>query len=269
MSTPGPTKRGWLVNRERRERRDQPKTLTDIQVLQLIKQIEEIKQYTKLDAKHDRLMRLRDQALIALAWIFFKRGGEDLDVTLRDIYFDKQELHVTFQIEKRSRRIKVCPECSDSNALKAVFCKQCGGNIENIEHTMKGEPGTVIVTKRKTMKSPFCIFVVKWVQELRKLGCSSDDYLFPQYSIFTRDFVFDKQITVTRFNQILQRLDVTLTSCMFRYGHSEKLFVQGYTPYEVKEIGDWASDHMPEVYAKRKGFTKSQKRFAKDTRQYE
>lgn len=37
-----------------------------------------------------------------------------------------------------------------------------------------------------------------------------------------------------------QKLDPTLTSHMFRYGHSEKLFRLGYTPYEVKEIGELA-----------------------------
>ena len=62
-------------------------------------------------------------------------------------------------------------------------------------------------------------------------------------------------------------MDETLTSAMFRYGHTEVLLRKGYRPTDLKEIGDWDSSRMPEVYAERKGLTVSQERFADDEEQ--
>jgi hypothetical protein len=36
----------------------------------------------------------------------------------------------------------------------------------------------------------------------------------------------------------------------------------GFTSIELQDIGDWASSIMPELYAKRKGLTPAQKKFA-------
>lgn len=48
---------------------------------------------------------------------------------------------------------------------------------------------------------------------------------------------------------------------MFRYGGTEKFLGLGYTPTDLKEIGDWGSSYMPEKYAERKGLTRTQRRF--------
>ena len=53
---------------------------------------------------------------------------------------------------------------------------------------------------------------------------------------------------------------------MFRYGAAEKLFILGYTVYDVKEAGDWASIKMPVEYAKKKGLSVAQKKYAEDLR---
>jgi integrase len=127
------------------------------------------------------------------------------------------------------------------------------------------EGGETVVTKRKSLQYPFCKYVVEWREEALKLSPPEDAYLFPPYKTVA-GFIWKSHLTVQRLDQILQRLDPTLTSHMFRYGHSEKLLQLGYTPYEVKEIGDWASTRMPEVYAERKGLTKSQKQYAEDVR---
>jgi hypothetical protein len=53
---------------------------------------------------------------------------------------------------------------------------------------------------------------------------------------------------------------------MFRYGAAEKFLRLNYTPYDLKEIGDWSSAHMPESYVKRIGLMQSQTKFMKDVR---
>ena len=259
-------KRGWLKNKERLERRDRPKTLTDAQVMELIRKIDEMEKYTKLQKSFDNLIRTRDKALIALSWIFFKRGSETLRVKRKDVYFDNKQLEVTFSINKKSKQAKICPSCHQKNSSKSMYCRLCGYNIEDVE-PVKKEEESFIVTKRKNIKYPFCITFVEWIIALK--GCDGEHYIFPPFIYLKRAFRFSRHITVQRFDQILQKLDHTLTSHMFRYGHSEKLFRLGYTPFEVKEVGDWQSSRMPEIYAKRKGFTVSQRKFAEDTRMVE
>lgn len=255
---------GWLKNKERKLRRESPMTLTDEQVMNLIQKIDSAENYTKLGRESDRLIRMRDKSLIAQSWIFFKRANENLRTRLRDVYYDERELMITFRISKKKKRYKVCTVCGDKNALKANFCKKCGGSLETVEPSEKGK--ALVVTKRKSMEYPFCKYVVEWVGELRRMGVPLDAYIYPPYKTVVGGFVFSQHITVDRFNQILQRLDYTLSSHMFRYGASEKYLMLGYTTYDLKEIGDWASIKMPELYAERKGLTKSQKRFADDTR---
>jgi len=256
---------GWLVNSDRRKRRDNPLTLTDRQVMELIRKIEQAKRYTRLGGDADRFLRLRDKSLIAQSWIFFKRANENLRTRLSNVHYDNRELLITFHIQKRRRRRKVCPECGVQNATRANYCRKCGRNLGDVEVSVLGEELTV--TKRKSIKYTFCRHVTVWVETLRnELGRGGEDYLYAPYNNFAEDFLFDRHLTVQRVNQILQRLDPTLTSHMFRYGASEKLLSLGYTPSELKDIGDWSTTRMPELYAERKGLTIPQRKFATDTR---
>ena len=256
---------GWLKNPARKERRDQPYTLTDSHVMELLKKIEEMPKYTKRGGNYEKLLRIRDSALIALTWIFFKRGGEVLRTRLRDIYYNERELSITFRIEKKARRIKICPKCREKNSFKASFCKKCGEPIANVKVTLIGQK-SFVVTKHMTMRNPFCKYVVKWLETAKKLGCPQDGFIFAPYHFQSGSFLWKTPITIQRFDQILQALDPTLTSCMFRYGGSEKYLRLGYTVFELMEIGDWSTSRMPEIYAKRKGLTASQKKFSEDTR---
>lgn len=258
--------RGWLVNMERRKRRDRVGTLTDSQVIVLVRKIEDLPRYTKLNEGADRLIRRRDRALISLAWTFFKRAGETLRVRLADVFYDESELSVTFNISKKKKGVKVCPDCEEQNGRGASFCRKCGTDLRVTPIAEVGQ--TLVVTKRKSMDYPFCGVVVEWIETLKDLECVPESWVFPGYNYFAGRFLFGsrKPLSVQRFDQILQRLDATLTSHMFRYGQSEKLLRLGYTPTDLKEIGDWSSSHMPEVYAKRTGWTPAQAKFAKDTR---
>jgi integrase len=254
---------GWLQNKERKQRRDSPNTLTDKQVLNMINIIGDVLQYSRLNIELDRLLRLRDQALLAVGQIFFKRSNEILKLRLGDTFYDTNELAITFTISKKRRKMKVCPSCGAINARKAVVCNQCATSIETTPLTLKG-PNSVIVTKRKSLSHPLCPVVVKWIDKLKELQRDQSDFLFPTFKY--KGICFGRHLTNSRFNQILQHLDKTLTSSFFRYGVSEQLLKLGYSTYELKVIGDWSSEHMPSVYAARKGFTVQERRFAQDVR---
>jgi hypothetical protein len=63
--------RGWLANPERKDRKDRANTFTNQDALKLINKINAIPAYvsSKLDSRFERLLRLRDKALIATSWI--------------------------------------------------------------------------------------------------------------------------------------------------------------------------------------------------------
>jgi len=86
--------RGWLVNPERRERRDRAHTFTDRDVQHLITAIEKTSEYVSstLGPEFDRLVRLRDKALIATAWTWFKRAGEVLGVKRKDVALTERDV---------------------------------------------------------------------------------------------------------------------------------------------------------------------------------
>jgi len=141
--------RGWLKNPQRRKRRDSPITLTDWQVMELLRKIDALKEYTKLNREVNTLIKTRDKALISLAWIFFKGAGENLRLKREDVFYDERELVATFRISKKAKTIKPCPSCAEINATKAIYCKKCGQRI--LDEPTKKIGREKIRTKRKVI----------------------------------------------------------------------------------------------------------------------
>lgn len=272
--------RGWLVNKSRRENRDTTKFLTDIDVKKLIQKIDSIENYTRLkDVEkkgkiivnrkiYDDLIRMRDKALIALSWIFFKRASETLGLKLRNVVSDGELVSVTFKISKKSKRVKNCLKCGKKNSLNAKYCKNCGVNISKVEIVLKGDP-YFIRTKTASAQTFFSKQFIMWIETLKNRKCNKDDHIFPPYNRLKNNFLFGKRLTTQRLDQIIQRLDSTLTSHLFRYAGAEKYLRLGYTISDVMDIGDWASSAMPIEYARRKGITPAGKKFAEEKRVYE
>jgi integrase len=265
--------RGWLANPDRKERRDTANTFTDKDATQLITKINNYPEYisetlTKDSKDLEHQVKLRDKAMISLNWLFFKRAGEVLSLKRKDVQVTDRELLVTFQIQKKRKRYKTCPNCKTKNGYKSNFCRECNRNLQDIPVTYEGEP--LIVTKRKTLKNKFTKYIAEWLEEFDRLTDLEEAWLFPPLQVVfaSASFSFsnEKPMTVQNFDRILKRLDPRMTSCLFRYGGAEKYLVLGYTPFELKEIGDWSSTKMPEVYAKRKGITAAQRRWSEDTR---
>lgn len=260
--------RGWLQNPARKARREQAQTLTDRQVLELLDKIDSFEKYSKLDQDADLSLRMRDKAVVALGWIYFKRGTELLHVRLGEIYYDKTELVVTFNIEKKIKHMKICPSpsCKTKNGIRSRFCSKCGISLATVIPIAVGDQTARKVTKRKDLRYPFCKPVTEWLDHLRDNEIKDQGWIFPRYHYFSRGFQFyaEKPITYQRLDQILQKLDPSLTSHMFRYGATERLYRKGFTTIEIMEMGDWSSPIMPIKYAQRKGLTPSQKKFTKD-----
>ncbi len=261
------TKSGWLKNEQRLKRRDSAFTLTDKEALKLIQQINDSPAYTKCDTEADQLIRLRDKAIIALEQTWFKRGGEGLSLQVSDAGYTNKEVIITFTIEKKSKAHKICPSCKTKNAKSANYCKKCGIEIKQLT-PIKVSQKPVKRTKSKNRKQIFMPYIVEWLQTIEQLKIERESWLFPRYHYFSRTFLWSSQkykhMTVERLDQILQNLDPTLTSCHFRYAGAENNLRKGYTPSDLKEIGDWSSSRQPESYAERKGLTPTQKKFSED-----
>ena len=267
-----PNKGGWLVNKKRKSRRDHPNTLTDNNVLKMINKIKNTDFYLSETIAGRKpllnvLLKMRDKALISTIWIFFKRGSEVLRLKREDVSMTDKEIIITFIISKKTKRYKVCPKCEHVTGHRKKYCNECGENMLDVEILTKGEKK--IVTKRKTLKNKFVKYIVEWIQKLDELIEDNEEILiFPPLRIVFSDAFFDfyarKPMTIRNFDYILEKLDPTMTSCMFRYGGTEKYLNRGYSTDELKAIGDWSSARMPEIYAERKGITPPERRWSED-----
>jgi len=276
---------GWLTNPQRKARRNRANTFTDQDAEKLLAKIDDLPHYISPTLKDenldlDFLMRTRDRSLIALNWIFFKRASEVLGLKRKDVQLTSRELLVTFNIRKKKKRMKICPVCEEKNGFKNRFCRSCSLDLKDVSVIELGE--TRIITKRKTLDYTFTKPIVDWLREFDKLTDDKEAWFFPPLQVVFNFAFFDfhririnkrtgepytTSFSIQNYDRILQRLDPTMTSSMFRYGGAEKYLLLGYTPTELKSVGDWDSSRMPEIYAERKDLSVAQRRFAEDTRQ--
>ncbi len=250
---------GWLQNADRAKRVEEGRPFDSKDARSLIDKISSLVPYTKLkDEILDSQLKMRDKALISTAWLFFKRGGENLSVKLGGVHVENEMLRMTFHIEKKIAYYLKCGSCYFENKRMArrkkdgefAVCRRCNVSLENSERIVKRLLPLRI--KARTLKNPFTRYIVEWKEALEAMGAGPNSWFFPRFS-GGREFVFESEhpMTVQRLDQILQRLDPSITSHMFRYGHALALFDKGYTPFNVAVIGDWDSSSMPEVYARR------------------
>jgi integrase len=266
--------RGWLTNPERRERQQKSLAFTDEHVQGLLDKIDRLPEYVSstLGPEFDRLLRIRDKAIISTGWIWFKRAGEFLGVKRKDVARTDRQILVTFHIQKKTKRFKICPVCNTKSGYRAKFCRECKSNLQDVE--VQGEKGKFIVTKRKTLRNRFARHIVTWLEEFddltRELEDNSEAWFFPALKVVFNSahfkFFSKRPMTVQNFDTILQKLDPSITSSFFRYFAVEKYLSLGYLPHELKEVGDWSSSKMPEIYAERKGLTPALRKWSDDTR---
>ena len=269
--------RGWLTNPERRERKNRSLSFTEKDVKDLITKIEAAPNYISetLSGEVDRLFRLRDKAIISTGWIWFKRAGEILGVKRKDVVLTDTEILVTFHIQKKSKRFKICPVCeakgkTTRSGYRAKFCRECKTDIQYEE--VQGEKQDFIKTKRKTLRNYFVKYILEWLEafDSMELMDPEEAWFFPSFQVVFNSgffkFYSEKPMTVQNLDAILQKLDFTITSSFFRYFQTERYLSLGYLPHELKEIGDWSSSKMPEIYAERMGLTPTLRKWSEDVR---
>ena len=264
--------RGWLANPRRRERKERSLSFTEKDVKELIRKIEVAPNYVSetLSGEVDRLFRLRDKAIISTFWVWFKRAGEVLGVKRKDVALTDTEILITFHIQKKSKRFKICPVCGTKSGYKANFCRECKTDIQYEE--VQGEKQDFIKTKRKTLRNYFVKYILEWLEEFDSLELMDPEeaWFFPAFQVVFNSgffkFYSEKPMTVQNLDAILQKLDYTITSSFFRYFQTERYLSLGYLPHELKEIGDWSSSKMPELYAERMGLTPTMRKWSEDVR---
>ncbi len=272
-------KHGWLTNQKRKDRRDSLDTFTREDARKLITQIEEHPHYIskylqERQPELEELLKKRDIAIISIGTIFFKRGGEILGLRNKDVKYDSRNLYATFTIEKKNKSKKIC-KCGQSNGIKAKFCKNCALPLDDVP--INTDYKIFRSKKRKTRKDEFVPYVIEWCDIIKGLTSLEDAWFFPplqvvfdsSYFDFTRER-FNKRtnrlahsgMTVQNLDRILQRLDPTMTSSMFRYGITEQLLNEGISLMGLKKIGDWSSTKMPEIYAHRLEVSAEERRWS-------
>lgn len=268
--------RGWLTNPERKKRQGKSLAFNENDVQELLDKIDSLPNYISptLGPDTDLLLRLRDKSLIATGWLWFKRASELLGIKRKHVFVSDTHIHVTFHIRKKSKRFKICPYCDTKSGYKAKFCRECKSNLKEVK--IEGGSEEFTVTKRMTLRNNFTKYILHWLEAFNKvtenLGIddNSDAWFYPPLQVCFDSAWFklysDRPMTVQNFDYILQKIDPTITSSFFRYFRTEQLQVLGYTNEELKQIGDWSSSHMPEVYAKRRGLTPALRRFGEDVR---
>jgi integrase len=259
-----PKIRGWLANKARRERRDNPNTLTDEMVMRLLTTIDTMPKYSGV-GDDDLLIRLRDKAIIAILWTYIKRGKEILTLKVCNIDYDDKQLSVTFRVEKKAKHYRICsdPTCKARNAVSAKHCKRCDLPLPEEVSLIQGESN--VYTLSKTLQFQYTTYIVAWLKTLKILGAKPSSYLFPRYNIQAHGFLWNKCMTVQRLDQILQKLDPTMSSHFFRYGNAEKYKRLGYSEDQIAEIAHMDSKTV-KIYLKRKGLTDAQQTFSEDIR---
>jgi site-specific recombinase XerD len=73
----------------------------------------------------DEFFRLRALAILCLLRLTGKRREEIARVHLDFVKVENGFLSVTFELEKKKRRKRTCPECRTVNSKSSLFCKKC------------------------------------------------------------------------------------------------------------------------------------------------
>lgn len=88
-----------------------------------------------------------------------------------------RELLVTFHIQKKQKRFKVCPNCNTKNGYRSNFCRKCKADLRKILVRLEGELS--IVTKRKVLQHKFTRHIVNWLREFDELTEDKETWFFP------------------------------------------------------------------------------------------
>jgi len=125
----------------------------------------------------DEFFRLRALAVLCLLMLTGKRREEIARVQLDFIRIEHGFLSVTFELEKKKRRKRICPDCETVNSKASSFCKKCGLTIVGIEPRSNKKPD--LSTKAISLNDPLTQPIVEYVDNLRN-RINTPKFLFPR-----------------------------------------------------------------------------------------
>jgi site-specific recombinase XerD len=221
----------------------------------------------KIPEPWNRLLRLRNSALLVLFWSFGKRCREVLRLKVEDVIFDKDKASFVFSIEKKSRKRKICSKCNTKQSLKANFCKDCGSPLSN-EHIKVFRPPypiRVVKGKKYIAENEFggqefnalLPYIKTWYDERKKL--SEDGFLFPPLRNKKGEpirFDFNSYLSPLQCWKVLRNISFALSPHLFRYARIKFLLKTTHGNIRlVQRAMDFSSPAPIENYARSLGLT--------------
>jgi hypothetical protein len=124
----------------------------------------------------DEFFRLRALAVLCILRLTGKRREEIAKIQLDFVKVESGFLSVMFELEKKKRRKRMCPDCGTVNSKASAFCKKCGLNIVNVELKSNKKPDLSI--KSIPLSDSFTQPISKYVDYLRN-KTMKPKFLFP------------------------------------------------------------------------------------------
>ncbi|MGQ9468410.1 MAG: hypothetical protein ACUVTD_01060 [Nitrososphaerales archaeon] len=268
-------KKGFFKRDLAQDLKDSPEVMSDEFVAKLCDAVLKIK-LNKIREPYNEWLRRRNSAIISTFYLFPKRSDEVLSLKIEDVWFEGEgidrRLMIRYLIQKRSKRLKVCPSCGLKQAINSNYCRNCATALDDthIKKVKSAEPERVTKPKFLYVKdklgnlvmNPFVINLYNWI-EFRKTFVK-DCYLFPPLKVIplNKEPHFDiySKMTTVQLQQIMRAINPAFTSYTFRYHRSKWELIQTRGDINaLKKSGDWSSLSSVEHYIKSLGLTREDK----------
>ena len=163
----------------------------------------------------DEFFRLRALAVLCLLRLTGKRREEIAKIQFNFVEVDNNFLSITFELEKKKRRKKICDKYGVVNSKASLFCKKCGSNISDIEPNSNKKPD--LSTKSIPLTDPLTEHILKYVNNLRD-QVKQPKFLFPSGKmVFGNYFLIQNQhITGRQIFNIVRGVSELIWPHLFR-----------------------------------------------------
>jgi integrase len=164
--------------------------------------------------KHE-FFRLRALAILCLLRLTGKRREEIARVQFDFVEIENNFLNITFELEKKKRRKKLCANCGVVNSKASLFCKKCGSNISDIEAKSNKKPD--LSTKSIPLTDPLAEHILKYFDNLRN-QMKEPKFLFPSgRMVFGNYFLIqDQHLTGRQIFNIVRSVSASIWPHLFR-----------------------------------------------------
>jgi integrase len=159
--------------------------------------------------------RLRALAVLCILWLTGKRREEIAKIQFDFIKIENNFLNITFELEKKKRRKKICANCGVINSKASLFCKKCGSNISDIEPKSNKKPD--LSTKSIPLTDPLTEHIIKYIDNLRN-QMKEPKFLFPSGKMVFGNYFLtqDQHLTGRQIFNIVRSVSELIWPHLFR-----------------------------------------------------